>query len=260
MLTINENGRILGKEIHRAIESKTKQYNIWINRAIKDADVKEGIDFHTILYESTGGRPSTDYEFTLTAAKEICLLERNEKGKKIRQWLIGLSEQKENLELITVKEAAFAIKVINCLKYIDNQKDAYSMHQKQYFATKVDVMDKKYIYSEFALYRAKITGWDKKSVDNAIDVYLTDHSGHNKSKLDKQSMSVKLSVMDIGEAIRVAVLDILYSKQTDSNLAKNFSVLCKNLAKEMEVTAERENKTNLFKEKENIENIRMIGL
>jgi hypothetical protein len=72
-------------------------------------------------------------------------------------------------------------------------------------------------------------------------------------------MPTKLSILDINEAIRIAVLDILYSKETDVNLANRFSILCKNMAKEMKVEAEKENKTNVFKEKDEVDSIKMIA-
>ena len=210
--------------------------------------------------KSTGGRPSVDYEFTLDAAKEICLLERNEKGKQIRKWLIEISKQRDNLELVTVKEAAFAFKVVNCLRYIENQKEAYSIHKNSFVEENNDKINPKYIYAEFAKYRAKITGWDKERTDKAINEYLNEHSGYNRTKLLKNDMPTKLSVMDIGEAIRVAVLDILYSKNEDSTLAENFSILCKNLAKEMEIQPDKQNSKNLFRDKEQIESVKSISL
>jgi phage anti-repressor protein len=260
MLKILENNRISGNEIYNVIESKDKNYSRWINRAIGYAELKEGKDFFPKVDKSTGGRPSTHYEFTFDAAKEICLLEKNEKGKKLRRWLIDLSNKTENLELITVKQAAFAVKVINCLKYIENQKEAYNIHQTKYIAENIDICNPKYIYSEFAKYRANIVGWDKSKVDEAINKYLAEHSGYNKSKIDKSNMQIKLSIIDIGEAVRVACLDILYSKDTDEHLANRFSILCKNLAKEMQVIPEKRNETNLFREKEALSSIENLNV
>lgn len=260
MIEINKNGRIEGRELHRLIESKTKDYSTWINRAINDADLKEDKDFSTILWKSTGGRPRKEYEFTIEAAKEICIMERSERGKDLRRWLIDLSNKHQNLELITVKQAAFAVKVINCLKYVENQKHAFNLHQSKFVEENIDLCNPKFIYAEFAKYRASITGWDKSMVDNAITKYLNEHSGYNRSKIDKSNMQTKLSVMDIGEAIRVACLDLLYSKNTGVNLANRFSILCKNLAKEMQVIPEKSNETNLFKEKESLMKVDRLSI
>lgn len=260
MLKINDNNRVSGLEIHKVIESKNKRFDIWVKRVIKYADLQPEKDFRTKLCESTGGRPFTDYEFTIDAAKEICLLERNEKGKQIRRWLIELSNKKENLELITVKQAAFAVKVINCLKYIDNQKEALKLHQTKYIKENSQEIQTKYIYSEFAKYRANIVGWDKKKVDEAITDFLNNHAGYNRNKINRADMQTKLSVIDIGEAIRIACLDILYSKDTDENLADRFSILCKNLAKELQINPEKNNENNLFKSKESISSVKEMSI
>ena len=53
----------------------------------------ENSDFWTILSESTGGRPSTDHQLTIPMAKEICMLQRSEKGKQFRQYFIAVEEQ-----------------------------------------------------------------------------------------------------------------------------------------------------------------------
>lgn len=257
MIKINENGKVDARELYAFIEVKTRFSN-WIKRSIDYADLIEEKDFYPVLdIGKKGGRPTQNYQLTIDAAKEVCLVSATAKGKDLRKWLIDLSVKRENLELITIKEAAFAVKVINCLKYIDNQKEAYSIHQKHFVG---DNSDRKNIYSDFAQYRAKIVGWDKKSVDEAIDKYLNTHSGHNRKALDKSNMQIKLSVMDIGEAIRVAVLDILYSKETDSNLANRFSALCKNLANEMKVQAERENSETLFRNKEEVQAVDLIKI
>lgn len=260
MLIIDENNRISGEEIYKVIESKDKNYSRWINRAINYADLKKDIDFYPKMDKSNGGRPSINYHFTIDAAKEICLLERSSKGKEIRHWLISLSNKVENLELMTVKQAAFAVKVINCLKYIENQKEAFSLHQTKFFNANNDILNPKYIYSEFAKYRANIVGWDKHKVDESINKYLNEHSGYNRARVNKSNMQTKLSIMDIGEAVRVACLDILYSKNTDQNLANRFSILCKELANEMNVKPEKKNETNLFRDKQILDSVSNIKI
>jgi len=73
-------------------------------------------------------------------------------------------------------------------------------------------------------------------------------------------MQTKLSVMDICEAVRVACLDILYSKDTDEQLASRFSMLCKNLAKEMQIVPEKRNESNLFREKEALDSVKELRI
>jgi len=52
----------------------------------------EGTDFWTKMSESTGGRPATEYEMTISMAKEICMIQRNERGKQARLYFIKCEE------------------------------------------------------------------------------------------------------------------------------------------------------------------------
>jgi phage anti-repressor protein len=176
MLNINENNRINGTEIYSFVEVKTR-FNDWVRNCIDYADLKENKDFYAKLSKSTGGRPAKDYEFTISAAKEMCIVSATSKAKELRRWLIKLSDQRENLELLTVKEFAFAYKVVNCLKFIENQKEAYKEHQNTFIEENNNTINPNYVYSEFAKYRAKITGWDKEKTNKAINEYLDTHSG-----------------------------------------------------------------------------------
>ena len=53
------------------------------------------------MSESTGGRPSTEYDLSVDMAKQICMIQRSEKGRLYRQYFIDLEkawntpEQKE---------------------------------------------------------------------------------------------------------------------------------------------------------------------
>jgi phage anti-repressor protein len=256
MIKVNNNNRVNARDVYNFVGVKTR-FNDWIKNSLYFVGAIEKIDFYYFSSKSTGGRPAIDYELTLKCAKEICLVQPNEKSKELRLWLIELSEKRETLEHITVKEAALAIKVINCLKYIDKQKECFVEHKNHYIEGR---KDENYIYQEFAKYRAKIVGWDKDKIDNALNNFLIEHVGYNRTKILTMSMSDKMSVMDIGEAIKIAVLDILYSKDTDSKLAQNFSNLCKKLAKEMQVQPEKTNQKNLFRDKEIIEDVKKIEL
>lgn len=256
MITIKENGMVDARELHKFVEVKT-HFRGWIEDMIDHADLVEGKDFRTFLGISIGGRPPVEYDLTIDSAKEICMLAKNEKGKELRRWLIQLSNQRENLDLITVKEAAYAIKVINCLKYVENQVEAYKMHQTSFINSN---QPSKYIYAEFAVYRSKIIGWDKQMVNDAVKKYIKENISYASPKLLDANMQTQLSAIDTGEAIRVAVLDVLYSKGNDIEIADKFSTLCKKLANELEIRPDKKNLDTLYHSKENIENISKIGL
>ncbi|WP_455481274.1 antA/AntB antirepressor family protein [Bartonella sp. B12(2025)] len=75
------------RELHAFLEVKTN-FKDWIIRRIQDYKFKEEYDFCSFLSESSGGRPSKDYHLTLDMAKELAMVERNERGKQARQYFI----------------------------------------------------------------------------------------------------------------------------------------------------------------------------
>lgn len=81
---------VLGRDLHEMLEVKTA-YKDWFPRMC-EYGFEEGKDFCSILSESTGGRPATDHQLTIAMAKELCMLQRTEKGKQCRQYLIAIEE------------------------------------------------------------------------------------------------------------------------------------------------------------------------
>ena len=75
------------RELHAFLESK-QEFTNWIKNRIDEYGFVECSDFLIILSKSTGGRPRTDYFLSLDMAKELAMVERNEKGKQARQYFI----------------------------------------------------------------------------------------------------------------------------------------------------------------------------
>ena len=92
---------VSGRELHEALEVETP-YHKWMPRMC-EYGCSENSDFWTILSESTGGRPSSDNQLTITMAKEICMLQRSEKGKQFRQYFIAVEEQWNSPDAIMVR-------------------------------------------------------------------------------------------------------------------------------------------------------------
>ena len=75
------------RDLHAFLEVATA-FKDWISRRIEDFDFTEGRDFCSFLGESQGGRPAKEYALTISMAKELAMVERNEKGKQARQYFI----------------------------------------------------------------------------------------------------------------------------------------------------------------------------
>ena len=113
MLKINENGRVYGEDIHKAIESKNKNYSDWVRRMISKAD----LDHITERLPSTGGRPKIRHLFTLPAVMDICLIESNKKASELRQWIKTQNSALTDDDIFRINELNIALgKILNKVK------------------------------------------------------------------------------------------------------------------------------------------------
>lgn len=109
----NETPTVSGRDLHEALEVKTA-YKDWFPRMC-EYGFEEEKDFCSILSESTGGRPSTDHQLTIEMAKEICMLQRNEKGRQCRQYFIAIEKQWNTPEAVMARALRMAEETINRL-------------------------------------------------------------------------------------------------------------------------------------------------
>ena len=87
----SEQPTVSGRELHEFLEIK-ERYTQWFDR-MKEYGFAEGADYISFSEKTEkpqGGRPATDHELTIPMAKELCMLQRNEKGKQARQYAIPL--------------------------------------------------------------------------------------------------------------------------------------------------------------------------
>ena len=86
---------ILGRDLYEFLEVGT-EFRHWFPRMC-EYGFAEDIDYTPVIFDHPqNGQPTKDYQLTIEMAKEICMLQRNEKGKQARQYFIEL-ERKWNL-------------------------------------------------------------------------------------------------------------------------------------------------------------------
>lgn len=86
---------VIGRELHERLKIKTS-YKDWLPRMC-EYGFSEPNDFCSFLSESTGGRPSTDHILKLEMAKHIAMIQRTPQGKEIRDKLIALETNIQEL-------------------------------------------------------------------------------------------------------------------------------------------------------------------
>lgn len=85
---------INARELHQKLGSKY-QFANWIQERIEKYGFVENQDYEVFkenLKNSKGGRPSKEYALSLDMAKELCMIENNEKGRMIRKYFIEVEK------------------------------------------------------------------------------------------------------------------------------------------------------------------------
>ncbi|WP_334467953.1 antA/AntB antirepressor family protein [Arsenophonus sp. PmNCSU2021_1] len=98
------------RDLHEFLEIKSR-FNDWIKNRIKEYNFIENLDFITLTKNLVSGGSRVDYHISLDMAKELSMVERNEKGKQARQYFIECERrilQPQTL-LPTTKELALMV-------------------------------------------------------------------------------------------------------------------------------------------------------
>ena len=91
IIKINSNNTVSGRELHEFLESK-RDFTTWIKDKINKYGFVEGIDFtfHKFVERKTWKH---DYEITVDMAKELSMIENNDKGKQARRYFINCEKK-----------------------------------------------------------------------------------------------------------------------------------------------------------------------
>jgi phage anti-repressor protein len=72
----------------------------------------EGVDFCSKMSESTGGRPAVNHELTIDMAKEISMIQRNERGKQARLYFIECEKRLKGKPMTQLEILAQNVKLL----------------------------------------------------------------------------------------------------------------------------------------------------
>ncbi|MCI5905317.1 MAG: phage antirepressor KilAC domain-containing protein [Oscillospiraceae bacterium] len=108
---------VMGRELHEALGVETP-YTIWFPRMAEYGFI-ENEDYVTILLDRSdgkAGKPRTDHQLTIDMAKEICMIQRSEKGKQFRQYFIEVEKQWNTPEAVMARALQFANNQLDSIK------------------------------------------------------------------------------------------------------------------------------------------------
>ena len=84
------------RELHAYLEIG-KEYANWIKNRINEYGFIQDEDY-LVITERTNGRPRKEYHITLDMGKELGMVERNERGRQIRQYFIRCERTLKTLQ------------------------------------------------------------------------------------------------------------------------------------------------------------------
>lgn len=101
---------VSGRELHEALEIETP-YHKWFPRMC-EYGFTENEDYSVtdiFVPNSNGGKQTQiNHQLTIPMAKEICMLQRNDKGKQFRQYFIRVEEAWNSPEMIMKRALDYA--------------------------------------------------------------------------------------------------------------------------------------------------------
>ena len=118
----SERPTVLGRDLYEALEVKTA-YKDWFPRMC-EYGFEENVDYSSFLsnrVDGKAGKPRNDHQLTIPMAKEICMLQRNEKGKMFRQYFIQIEESWNSPEMVMSRALKMAENQIKKLTVINSQ-------------------------------------------------------------------------------------------------------------------------------------------
>lgn len=137
---------VSARELHQFLEVKT-HFKDWFPKMC-EYGFSQGIDFNPLKIEQVQNEGSrevkravTDYEITIPMAKELCMIQRTEKGKMARQYFIAIEKAWNTPEMVMSRALKMADSKIKYLQ-IENSRlavqNAIMQPKAEYFDDLVD--------------------------------------------------------------------------------------------------------------------------
>lgn len=105
----NNRPTVSGRALHEALEVKT-EYKKWFGR-MTEYGFAEGQDFVRVTQNcpTLGGvQAMTDHQLTIDMAKELCMIQRTEKGREFRRYFIEVEKAWNNPEAVLARALQLA--------------------------------------------------------------------------------------------------------------------------------------------------------
>lgn len=103
---------VYGSELHEVLGVRTP-YKDWSSRRLSDVDAIENEDFEAAQICAPSGQTKKDHIIKLDTAKEMAMLERNEKGKQVRRYFIQVEKKYKESTLADLSPELKAVIIVD---------------------------------------------------------------------------------------------------------------------------------------------------
>ena len=133
----NEKPTVSGRELHKALKINTK-YSDWFKRMC-DYGFVEGQDYQSCFpnlrsEKHHGGQNKADHAVTIDMAKELCMIQRTEIGKKCREYFLAIECRWNSPETVMARALQFAGQRLELLTQENSRLTEINTSQAQQIA------------------------------------------------------------------------------------------------------------------------------
>lgn len=123
---------VYGTELHKALGVKSN-YRDWAKNRLYDCDAVENMDFEAAKILAPSGQSRNEHIIKLDIAKEMAMLERNERGKQVRRYFIRIEEKYRQQE-IDLSRLSPQLQLFNSLFQSLAEQELRQMEQEEKMA------------------------------------------------------------------------------------------------------------------------------
>lgn len=126
---------VSARELHDFLEVLTP-FDKWFPR-MAEYGFSEGTDYSTFLsdrVDGKAGKPRQDAQLTIDMAKELCMIQRNDKGKQARQYFLDIEKKWNSPDQVMARALQMADKTIISLRSQNTGLTVENAQQKQIIA------------------------------------------------------------------------------------------------------------------------------
>lgn len=96
LLQVSDDGTVSAKNVYEFLELNPTHYSRWCKKKIIENEfAEENVDFWSLAISGERFNPNatTDYKLTISFAKKLCMLQKNERGEQARNYFIKVEEK-----------------------------------------------------------------------------------------------------------------------------------------------------------------------